>query len=412
MSEDAFPRQEKKRPLDLLDCYVPKRGDIDRSVFLQILLSAQNRLYVSYQKKMPSDGKDLAISPLVHAVLLSIEEQFGIPKEVWQKEIPIAPNHPSLFQEKGAYRCYSQEQFFLAKTLLEEERKPLFLSLKEREPSPLSEVFLADIVRFAKHPLRFFLQKQMNITLPYPSVEETGFFLSPLDRFLQKKEWVGREVRPSCQILEKSSASPVGIFSVLAEQQLSQERSLFFSSLQKANMGSTFATELPVSFTIPMEDSSVVIRGTMDGVHPNGLWTLKEKTITSLLELWPKALCYLVQEKKSSCMLYFLGKEKVTQQEWIVEDPASCLQRYLTYFSLSLASPSPLIPFWAKELVTREEAAFVARAKKWKEEKDPYLSWVFLREAPSSFSTLYREWHPFFTDLFIPVFRGEVQGAV
>lgn len=193
MNENAFPRRSRAAEFDLIAAH-PERGDRsvrneDRYLFLEAILSATEKLYVSYTGQSSKDNK--AIPPCVpvselmdyiNKVSLSPKTPEGssstVPVELLVTKHHLQPFNPGYFRGEGLF-SYSREHLATAAAMLEPKRTPPpFLSKGLDHDEGLREISVADLCRFFKHPVRYLLNKRLGIYLG----KET-FLLEDVERF-------------------------------------------------------------------------------------------------------------------------------------------------------------------------------------------------------------------------------------
>ncbi|MEL7431036.1 MAG: exodeoxyribonuclease V subunit gamma [Chlamydiota bacterium] len=401
-SDDVFPRYEKKHPLDKMESYVPLQGDLDRYLFLQALLSAKEKVYFSYQKRALADGKENSLSSLLTTLFSWMEERFGIEKSTWLTDIPIDPTSAALFQKTAPYRSYSALHFEMAlKKSVRKKASPVFWTLPKQIPATIPKtVLVRDLERFAKHPLKFFIQKKLGIYLEEEPSEEIGFSLAPLEQFLYKKALLGKSPQELFQEERANPRFPCGIFASNAYSFLEKEKESLQGSLEEAGIAVEDLTSYPIKIKSLCGKEPIEVQGTLDNLHGEGLWTLQAKKPFSLIEHWPRVLLYLLSKEQKSCSLLFLRQGKARKISLHVPDPQKALSAYLHYFFLCLDTPSPLFPFWAKELLGEKSAPFLAKSRTLKEEQDLYLRWGLSERLFPSFEELFSAWNPFLRSVF------------
>lgn len=194
MDMEVFPGKEKQVSFDLRTV-IPQSIDLskqntDSFAFLETILSAKEKLVISWSGINSVTGEDIELSPIVS----DLEEIIGTDeaKKV-KKKYPVLPYSKRCFTGEninGAIpsdiaKSYDIKNLELAKILAEEQRKkssfPLF---PEKDDSALCESFSApvsSIVKFLKTPLEFYMENRIGLAknildLPEEDVSESlGF---------------------------------------------------------------------------------------------------------------------------------------------------------------------------------------------------------------------------------------------
>jgi len=178
MNDGAFPRAVRPVGFDLLAQH-PRWGDRspredDRYLFLEALLSARERLIITYTGQNIRDNSKLPPSPVVSELLDVLDRSFTSPsgavRDAVLIEHPLQPFSPRYFDRSRAGRLFSfsQPAFRGAQALVAEEKKePSFWragwTLSDPEPPEVLEV--GELVRFFRNPCRYLLQTRLGIFL-------------------------------------------------------------------------------------------------------------------------------------------------------------------------------------------------------------------------------------------------------
>ena len=137
MNDAAFPRKTSAVSFDLIARY-PRRGDRslrsdDRYLFLEAMMSAREKLYISYVGQGIQDNSEVPPSVLVSELLDYIAQGYEIPGKKIGDYLVIRHRlqafSPRYFEPQGALYSYSQENCDASRALLEERREPsLFIT--------------------------------------------------------------------------------------------------------------------------------------------------------------------------------------------------------------------------------------------------------------------------------------------
>jgi exodeoxyribonuclease V gamma subunit len=233
MNDGAFPRPTQHLSFDLM-AKAPRLGDRstredDRYLFLETLLSARQRLYLSYVGQSVRDNSEAPPSVLVSELLDYVEQGFELarPLTAREPEESVQPSTLNVERSKlsveGSIRthlltrhrlqAFSEEYFKPGSRLFSYSREnclasdsvrraranpPPFLIRPLSEPGPeFRRVTLDELTAFFANPTKFLLNRRLNIFLP----EEAGelderepFVLDALDRYQLKQDLLRRAV--------------------------------------------------------------------------------------------------------------------------------------------------------------------------------------------------------------------------
>lgn len=180
MDDGVFPRQQKPWPFDLM-AENPASGDRsrrqdDRYLFLETLLAAREKLYLSYVGLSDVDGSVRPPSPVLAELLDQVRATVALPDEKQFKrhfitEHALQPFSPRYFSGEGKLFSYSTR--FAAASRLSGVKTaaagPAFGAALPPPPDDLLTVTPQRFERFLSHPQRFFLRERLGVHIPYAS---------------------------------------------------------------------------------------------------------------------------------------------------------------------------------------------------------------------------------------------------
>jgi len=215
MDESSFPRKAGGAGFDLIKKY-PRPGDKqerqeDQYLFLESLLSARDRLIITYTGMGIKDNAPIPCSGVVAQLMDVIEESFvfSAGREVCVHH-PLHPFSPLYFGPPDAKKyqpffSFSQDQCKIAISQTAMARvgdrpgKPAFLPPDfhlaqdpgpdpdpDPGPEPTCHLTLEDLVRFFRNPLEAFITRGLNLSfaaIKEAAPDREAFQLSGLDRY-------------------------------------------------------------------------------------------------------------------------------------------------------------------------------------------------------------------------------------
>ncbi|MEM5789491.1 MAG: exodeoxyribonuclease V subunit gamma, partial [Syntrophobacteraceae bacterium] len=169
MNENAFPRQSKPLEFDLM-AKDPRPGDRslrndDRYLFLEALISAETRLYISYTGQSSRDNSVMPPSVLVSELMDYIRKNFrkeNSGDETWfLTRHRLQPFNPAYFTGDSKLFSYSDEHLAQACSLTRDKREPADFISDGLPPADESmrTVSVADLRRFFSNPAKFLLNR-------------------------------------------------------------------------------------------------------------------------------------------------------------------------------------------------------------------------------------------------------------
>ncbi len=213
MQDGGFPRQDTRLSFDKLAYDGHRKGDRsrrdeDRYLFLESLLSARERLYISYIGKSIQDDSELMPSVLVAELLDYLERRLAVTAEELIIKHPLQAFSQRYFTHPTS-RLFSYAQDYVA---LHERAEKIDVQRfwnVECLPEPdlaLREVSLTELIRFYRHPARHFLQQQLDLKLRDEDDElatREPFTLEPFaDSEIGRQTWKHLEQGGAAEALE------------------------------------------------------------------------------------------------------------------------------------------------------------------------------------------------------------------
>ena len=205
MNDDSYPRQTKALGFDLM-AKNPRSGDRsrrkdDRYLFLETLLSARERLHISYVGQSIQDNSPRPPSVLVSELLDYIDQGYELQEGKVLDHVVVRHRlqafSPEYFKKSEKLISYSRENFEAARHAAGQREDPAPF-IQGGLPEPAEEWKIVDLDQFCRffgNPARYLLNKRLGIYLD----DETGildenepFDLSGLDRYQLEQDLVNR----------------------------------------------------------------------------------------------------------------------------------------------------------------------------------------------------------------------------
>ena len=240
MNGDSYPRESKPLGFDLMAKH-PKPGDRsrredDRYLFLEVLLSAREQLYVSHVGQSIQDNTPIPPSVLISELMDTIEQGFEIPGMNILDHIVtrhrLQAFSPEYFKEDKKLFSYSEENLRAARRMLEKRKVyvPFVsrgLSVPEQE---WKTVDLDDLCSFFRNPSRFLLQRRLGIYLEERAIlpdEREPFDIKGLEKYLlenslMEKRLAGRDLKDLFSLTLARGLLPHGTAGECLFERLSQ----------------------------------------------------------------------------------------------------------------------------------------------------------------------------------------------
>lgn len=168
MNDGCFPRQDQRHSFDKMATDTKKgdrsRRDEDRYLFLESILAARQRLYISYIGQSVQDNTRLPPSVVVSELLDYLSKMTGTEQQRWITYHPLQAFSPRYYDDNEAVFTYVKEYLTLHNRDKKADTDRAFLS----HPLPalddeFKQISLEQLSRFYKAPARAFLQQRFSM---------------------------------------------------------------------------------------------------------------------------------------------------------------------------------------------------------------------------------------------------------
>ncbi len=204
LNGDGYPRCTRPPMFDRISRQ-PRRGDRskrldDRYLFLETLLSARKRLYISYVGFDMKDNSLLPPSVLVSELLDYVAARFGkTVAEGIRTEHRLQPFHPDYFRAESGLFSYFADYYRAAESLVRSEEEPLTFDAAVVEAPAETEttLLLEDLCRFFEHPVKYFCRNRLGISLddePEAVADSEPFALQGLEQYQVNRDLIARRL--------------------------------------------------------------------------------------------------------------------------------------------------------------------------------------------------------------------------
>jgi exodeoxyribonuclease V gamma subunit len=368
LHDRAFPRREQPAEFDRMREQWrpgdPRKGAEDRYLFLETLLCARQVLYLSYVGRDIRNNSERQPSVLLRELLDYIDQQYvtagddagNRPSARLTHVHPLQPFSPRNY--RGEPRSYDGDWCAVAQALqqpaLPEQADVDWNRTRLSDmPGPLHTVSLMQLLRFVRHPVRFFVNTRLQVYLreEAPGEDDEVFQLDALQSFSLKQrlldDYLKGRPTPVCQ-LSAEGFLPHGAFAALAWQQEAQKVQLLTRRLAAYRESPPEQRLVDLLF----EDESAEsfrLAGQIKGIYPvSGLLRYRPGTLkgSDILALWLEHLAWCAGEgdgDKCSTLHGTTGQFTITKTLEPAEARAH-LARYLRWYREGLQRPLPLLP--------------------------------------------------------------------
>lgn len=250
MNDGDYPRVQSVRDFDLMAqswrAGDRSRREDDRYLFLEALLSARQKLYLSWQGRSAADNSKRPPSVLV-AQLLEVVNACWAPARAAQAQ-PLQPFSRAYFELGSAFSTFNRDWepiWLVAHT--KQGHIAIESEVSFASPEVLTSVTLGDLQRLLRQPVEVFFRNRLQVeldALEEIEQEDEPFALDPLQRHQAGQALL--DAAGDAQAFERLRASgvlPLAGFGQQVEEDLSEQAQAVIQA--KAPWLQRYPTELP-----------------------------------------------------------------------------------------------------------------------------------------------------------------------
>ncbi|MDP5117065.1 MAG: exodeoxyribonuclease V subunit gamma [Burkholderiaceae bacterium] len=242
MNDGAYPRSPAPRDFDLMSHpSLGRAGDRarredDRYLFLEAVLSARERLYVSWQGRRASDHAKLPPSVLVAQLLDHLNLCYALPKPTADDddattqpafEAPLQPLQPfssKYFVQGSGFLTYAADWQATRSTLPPSDGQ----TSRSQSAAPLNRLTEQDLGLLLRHPEEVHFRASLQVRLdkpPQASEEDEPFDTAGLQRFVMDQSVLYSE-EPAAQLMQLQRQGMLALsgFGQLQQDQMQELR--------------------------------------------------------------------------------------------------------------------------------------------------------------------------------------------
>lgn len=321
MNDGVYPRPLPQLGFDIMarqaHCGDRTRRDDDHYLFLEAILSAQKKLYISFIARSIQDNRERYPSVLVAALLEYLEQSYCLPGDEnldsdiiaqrvrehllkWHSRTPFAVEN---------FLPGSEQQSYAAEWLPVANRRGIAPS-SFSQPLPSTgkkEISLDDLRRFYRHPIRAFFQLRLGVTFTLGKDEllkEEPFTLDYLSRYKLNSQLLHALIEDENPnyLFQRACASgnlPFGAFGKIYWQK-QQEEMIKLAKKVRAERDTDHSLELDINI------DGVHINGWLHQVQGDGLLRWRPISLLAVdgILLWLEHLVYCCADGIGTSRLY------------------------------------------------------------------------------------------------------------
>ncbi len=319
MNEGEFPTQDSKPTFDLLSQYFRKgdrsRRTDDRYQFLEILLSARRQLIITFLGQSQRHNGKIPPAIIVSELIDVIEEQYGLTELICYE--PLQAFSPRYFNGTKNLISFSHSDCSLAQHFLAPPANTFTPWWQESIPTDSTELIdINDVVRFFKHPQKYFLNQRFNLRLDELSAkaeEREPFALDTLQQYTIHQHWLNdllNDTAPSLQRLQAQGKWLVGTPGCVEFSATQKLLTPFSERIQQLDLG---APEEELTVDIKLEHFRLIGKLSHRYQHGSAFYRYANIKGKDFLEAWLHHLIsnqyhqptttYLISKDYNLCLL-------------------------------------------------------------------------------------------------------------
>ena len=374
MDDQKFPRRPAPLSFDLM-AVQPKTGDAsrrddDRYLFLEMLLAAREKFYLSYAGQSVSDNSPRPPSVVVNELLDYLGARFQLAgtisdTKLQPQETPLVSEllvtrhrlhgfNPAYFQtdKNPSLLSYSAADAEISRHIANrEERDALKPFLTQPLAAPDADakiVSIKDLQSFFQNPAKFFVQRRLDFRLPDDEElvsDEEPFSVGGLDAFNFKQEIVEafldrRSPEKLLAAWQCGGQMPPGAPGILAANDLLAKTEPLIESLRQRTGG---AEKIRQPVKLPIGDFQ--LEGEISLFHKVGIIHCRPSKIkpAAHLRLWIEHLVLQLSDLPETKTSWLITENEIWKFNE-VPDAEKILKQLLEIYFLGLTQPLPFFP--------------------------------------------------------------------
>jgi len=368
MNEGDYPRVVQPYTFDLMAAdHRPgdrsPRND-DRAQFLDTLLSARERLIITYVGQSIQDNSEISPSAVVSELIDILDLNYRQQNVVIQH--PLQPFNQKYFNNASPLFSYSQNHAKIATLLADQNRatkesNPWWQGGIEREPAQTIE--LNALFKFFKNPQSHFLAESLGIRLhesEQEPAERERFELDSLDNYLINQRIVEQmmaEPNASIDSFAIQTTQTGWWIGAAGEMELERRVELITPFVEEIR-------ELNIGDKVPKVDIDITVGkyrlvGQLDDNYQNGalLHRYSRFKASDLIKGW---LYHQIANRAATTTTIIMSQDRMLQLQPGMINPAD-LERWLDIYHAGQLEPSPL---FVEPVLAYLTQAVNARARK------------------------------------------------
>jgi len=405
LNEVDFPRMDQRCGFDLMSLHPRPLDrsvrDSDRYLFLETLLSAKSRFYVSYVSRNIRDNSVMLPSIVVTELLDAFCQGYFLKGDETSNrkdqdrnlrkhiitEHPLHSFSPRYFddRESPTLFSFSTENARAARELARGERELQWIDgdVLDEPDDEFLEVSLKDLVRFFRNPAEYLVRHRLKAVFPLREEQlqpKEYFEMDGLQKYKIREELLESGVDPMDEktfysILNAQGRLPHGVPGEVRFYEIKDEVDGLARKIEKLSGGDDPLEALPVDTQIIADEKKFHLTGVIEDIYPRAriiAYPGKGTKAKDVLSSWIYHLALNLEGGNGYPReSIFISADKKQFRFRLVEKPGEILQSLLRIYWRGLKGWLPFTPEVSRSYVADrydkkdEQTAFENAERKW-----------------------------------------------
>jgi exodeoxyribonuclease V gamma subunit len=358
MNGDSFPRVTRTPNFNLIP-QNPGRGDRsqrfdDRYLFLESIISAREKIYISYVGQSIQDNSEIPPSVVVSELLDYVEQAFISPEKNIRDIIItrhcLQPFSPSYFRNGTMLFSHSEENYNACCSMLKEKTEPeSFITGKlDETEQPDNIIQIQNLLAFYRNPAKYLVRKKLGISLDeYSGILEDRepFGLDRLDSYAIDQELIDRiisnnDIEQYHKMIRSSGVLPHGNIGDTVFKSLIPGVRKFIRDIKPY-----IDTEKIDPYILELDINGFTLTGNIDNKRVNGLihYRYADVKANDMLKTWLMHLILNTAEQNGNPQNSYLLCKKSFHEFTPVDN---CKEILLDFIKLFIKGQNQLLHFF------------------------------------------------------------------
>ena len=356
MNNDAFPRGSKILSFDII-AKDPKPGDRlrrndDKYLFLEALISARKKLYISYVGQSIEDNTQIPPSVVVSELLDYIKEGFYVPEKCILDHVitkhRLQAFSPEYFKGNSKLFSYAEENFVDSRRTFGSEMALHFVSTGLSEPSEEWKTLdIETLCFFFTNPAKFLIERRLEIFLEETSPvsdDREAFTLEGIEKYHMEQRLFqncisGFDLRDSLPVYRAMGRLPCGNVGEFYYRESGVNVEDFVGRIDdfKKNLS-------PIQVSLDVSDFKIT--GVLDNIFEFGLVNIRyaNRKSKDLLKSWIYHLVLCLSDEQNYPKKSHLVCKDETWEFDPVRESKDILENLLALYWQGLSKPIHFFP--------------------------------------------------------------------